>query len=256
MLPAQPNQSLIDGLSCLQAVAGAGTPVGVRELARSLGLEATRVNRLLRTLAHLGMAEQTSDRKYVAGPAIHVLAAQSLFASRLIRRALEPLAELHRHGLIVAMGVLWRDQTCYLYHADQHTPPPLALGRVGVYPASVSGIGQVMLAWQDEAHVRELYAGREERAAGSPSSAHLQVPGHRDVEALLKYLRRVRKQGYARADLGGGRSTVAVPLGEPPYAAIGLSGRIADANVAALVGELRAVAAAIVATGEAHRSLP
>jgi hypothetical protein len=40
-LPAQPNQSLIDGLECFQAVVAAGRPVGGRELARTLGVEPT-----------------------------------------------------------------------------------------------------------------------------------------------------------------------------------------------------------------------
>ena len=39
MLPAQPNQSLIDGLECLQALSSTDRPVGSRELARMLGLE-------------------------------------------------------------------------------------------------------------------------------------------------------------------------------------------------------------------------
>src|SRR5262245_29763060 len=103
MLPAQPNQSLIDGLACLQALASSSEAVGNRELARALGLEPTRVNRLLKTLAHLGLAEQDAQRRYRPGPAIHVLAAQSLFGSKLIRRAIGPLEELHRFGLIVAL---------------------------------------------------------------------------------------------------------------------------------------------------------
>src|SRR3954470_11988766 len=95
MLPAQPNQSLIDGLSVLQALAVSNEPVGGRALARQLGLEPTRVNRLLKTLAHLGMARQDPDRKYLPGPAMHVLSALSLFGSGLIRRGIAPLESLH-----------------------------------------------------------------------------------------------------------------------------------------------------------------
>ena len=63
-------------------------------MARQLGLEPTRVNRLLKTLAHLGMARQDPDRKYLPGPAMHVLSALSLFGSGLIRRAIGPLESL------------------------------------------------------------------------------------------------------------------------------------------------------------------
>ena len=86
-LNAQPNQSLIDGIATLQALAMSPEPIGSRELARQLGIDSTKVNRLLKTLAYLGIARQTANRKYTAGPGMHVLAAQSLFASGLIRRA-------------------------------------------------------------------------------------------------------------------------------------------------------------------------
>src|SRR5258706_11898625 len=121
MLPAQPNQSLIDGLTVLQALAVSTEPVGGRALARELGLEATRVNRLLKTLAYLGMARQTPKRKYLPGPAMHVLSAQSLFGSGLIRRALPVLENLQQSGHVVALGVLWRGPVCY----------PLPLGTRG-----------------------------------------------------------------------------------------------------------------------------
>ena len=87
-LNAQPNKSLIDGITTLQALATSPDPVGCRELARRLDIDPIKVNRLLKTLAYLGIARQTADRKYTAGPGMHVLAAQSLFASGLIRRAL------------------------------------------------------------------------------------------------------------------------------------------------------------------------
>ena len=76
-------------------------------MARQLGANPTRVNRLLKTLAYLGIARQTANRKYTPGPGMHVLAAQSLFASGLIRRAMPVLEDLRRFGHTVAMGVLF-----------------------------------------------------------------------------------------------------------------------------------------------------
>ena len=57
-------------------------------------------------LAHRGIARQDESRRYVPGPAMHVLSAQSLFGSGLIRRALGPpprdqpvrQADRRRHG--------------------------------------------------------------------------------------------------------------------------------------------------------------
>src|SRR3569832_995305 len=112
---AQPNQSLIGGITTLQALATSPEPVGCRGLARRLHADPTKLNRLLRTLANLGIARQTANRKYTAGPGMHVLAAQSLFASGLIRRALPELEALRRFGHTVALGVLWGDNVSYLF---------------------------------------------------------------------------------------------------------------------------------------------
>ena len=124
-LNAQPNKSLIDGITTLQALATSPDPVGSRELARRLDIDPVKVNRLLKTLAYLGIARQTADRKYTAGPGMHVLAAQSLFASGLIRHALPVLENLRRFGHTVALGVLWQDNVSYLFHA----PPGIEASR-------------------------------------------------------------------------------------------------------------------------------
>jgi DNA-binding IclR family transcriptional regulator len=232
MLPAQPNQSLIDGLSVLQALAVSTEPVGGRALARQLGLEPTRVNRLLKTLAYLGMARQTPNRKYLPGPAMHVLSAQSLFGSGLIRRALPVLESLQRYGHVVALGVLWRDQVCYLYHWEKGETSATALGRMNLYPASQSSIGRVLLAWQDEGHVRNLYQGKEIPL----------YPG--GVDDLLKDLRDVRQQRYAYAVQRPHplNASVAVPTSETHHAALAFGGAVPAQDVPDLVQALRAAA--------------
>jgi DNA-binding IclR family transcriptional regulator len=235
MLPAQPNQSLLDGLACLQTLTMHQEPIGSREMARVLGLDPTRVNRLLKTLAAVGLAEQDENRKYRPGPGIHALAAQSLFGSGLIRRALGPLESLHRFGFIVALGVLWRDQMCYLYHAEADFPVARGLGRTGLYPAVASGLGMALLAHQPEAEVRQLYAKRTE-------------PPSLDGEGgILEQLDQIRTQGFAliRSNDKRDHRTLGVPLGTPPYAAIGLSGHIHQRDVPQLVAALREAVDAI-----------
>lgn len=241
MLPAQPNQSLIDGIACLQALTAQAEPIGGRALSRALGLEPTRTHRLLRTLAHLGLVRQTPERKYAPGPAIHVLSAQSLFASGLIRRALGPLEALHVHGHIVAMGVLWQTQVCYVYFAPPGTGIAAALGSRAPHPASRSGIGLALLAGLADDEIRQRYTV-------------LGAPGYSDVDALLAAVDGVRRQGYALrqvSDEDARRVTVAVPVGSPPYAAVGLSGAIGRAGLAALVAALRQAAAAMDASPQA-----
>ena len=225
---AQPNQSLIDGIATLQALAISAEPIGGRELARRLGFEPTRVNRLLKTLAFLGIARQTADRKYTSGPGMHVLAAQSLFASGLIRNALPALEQLRRFGHLVAMGVLWRDSVSYLYHAPPNTISSEALGRIGLYPATKGGIGLCLLAELPDKEVRSIYEDKD--IAGFPQG----------IDGLLETLATIRSTGYAywlvRKELG--HHTIALALGSPAHSAIAFSGKIGKRSVPELIDAL------------------
>jgi DNA-binding IclR family transcriptional regulator len=237
MLNAQPNFSLIDGITVLQALATSEAPIGSRELARRLNLETTRANRLLRTLAYMGIARQTADRKYVPGPGMFVLAAQSLFASGIIKDAMPHLEALRRFNLTVAFGVLWRDTVSYLYHALPGMPSIEGLGRVGVYPASKGGIGLILLAASGDEHVREVYINRD-------------VPGFGTVETLLEKLKLIRADDYVRHPVMDkpGEHTLAIAVGSPPHAAVALSGWIPDGALEELLAALRVVASSILHT--------
>lgn len=210
-MPAQPNLSLINGLACLQELVASDVPVGSRELARRLGLEATRVNRLLGTLAQLGLAEQDESRKYRPGAGVHVLAAQSLRGSRLLRAALPEIRDLLGTGLSVALGVLWRDKVCYLYHGRDQANVEAGIAGHQLLPVEQSSIGAVL----------------------SDESA-------------------VRKRGYAVQRPNTTLASVAVPIGQPPYAGLAFAGSIRDADIERLVTRLR-TAAARIATETARR---
>ncbi|AXB79366.1 IclR family transcriptional regulator [Novosphingobium sp. P6W] len=231
-LNAQPNQSLIDGIATLQALATSPEPVGGRELARRLDADPTKINRLLKTLAYLGIARQTANRKYTAGPGMHVLAAQSLFASGLIRRALPVLEGLRKFGHTVALGVLWGDNVSYLFHAPPGIEASAGLGRIGLLPATTSGIGIVLLSEHEDEDVREIYEDRE-------------IPMFPDgIEQLLAKLAEVRRLGYARVHVADERDhhVVAVSTGDPAHAGLALSGWIPEAATEPLVAALREAA--------------
>lgn len=231
-LNAQPNQSLIDGIATLQALATSPEPVGSRELARRLDIDTTKINRLLKTLAYLGIARQTANRKYTAGPGMHVLAAQSLFASGLINRALPILEGLRRFGHTVALGVLWGDSVSYLFHAPPGIEASRGLGRIGLLPATTSGIGIILLSELEDDEVRDIYRDKD-------------IPMFADgIEQLLAKLGEVRALGYARVHVADERDhhVVAVSTGDPAHAGIALSGWIPEAATEPLVVALREAA--------------
>ncbi|MBY8829537.1 IclR family transcriptional regulator [Hephaestia mangrovi] len=232
---AQPNQSLIDGIATLQALASAPEPIGCRALARQLGINTTKVNRLLKTLAFLGIARQTANRKYTAGSGMHVLAAQSLFASGLLRRALPVLEGLRRFGHTVALGVLWNDSVSYLFHAPPGIEASRGLGRIGLLPATTSGIGIALLAELPEERVRALYEGRD-------------IPMFpAGIGALLDKLKETREAGYARVHVADERDfhAVATVIGDPVHAGIAVSGWIPENATPPLVEALREAGSAI-----------
>lgn len=231
-LGAQPNQSLIDGIATLQALATSPEPIGCRELARRIGIDPTKVNRLLKTLTYLSIARQTANRKYTAGAGMHVLAAQSLFASGLIRRALPVLDRLRKFGHTVALGVLWNDNVSYLVHAPPGIEASMGLGRMGLLPATTSGIGTVLLSELTNERVTEIYQGKD-------------IPNFPEgLTQLLRTLDEVRNQGYARVHVADdrGHHVVAVSTGDPAHAGVALSGWIPEGATAELVAALREAA--------------
>ena len=234
LLGAQPNQSLIDGIATLQALATAPEPVGCRELARRIGLDPTKVNRLLKTLTYLGIARQTTNRKYTSGAGMHVLAAQSLFASGLMRRALPLLEGLRRFGHTVALGVLWNDSVSYLFHAPPGIEASRGLGRIGLLPASISGIGMILLSELSDERIAEIYAGNEAQIPNFPGG----------LPQLMDKIVETRQLGYARVHVADERDhhVVAVSSGDPAHVGIALSGWIPDGSTAPLVEALRQAA--------------
>ncbi len=228
----QLNQSLIDGIATLQELALSGKPVGCRELARRLDMEPTRVNRLLQTLDHIGIARKTPKRKYTSGPGMHVLSAQSLFASGLINKVVQPLETLRKYNLLVALGMLWRDHVSYLYHAAPGTDTVNALGQHGFYPASKGGVGMALLAERPESEIEALYENKEIDG----------YPGPDGIIILKHDLQAIKQQGYAFVQTGEDTHTLAIAVGKPAFCAIALSGWISKNSLNELIDALRDVA--------------
>lgn len=236
-LPAQPNLSLINGLECLEMLASVQRPLGTRELARMLQMEHTRVNRLLGTLAHLGLAERTLNRKYAPGPGIHVLAAMSLRSSRLLASALRRLPPLmaRMKDCRIALGVLWRSYVCYIFFGASDRPIEESIGNTAPYEAERSSIGRVLLAYLPPRIVTDMYRTRTRN--------HL---FHAQQKELLRDLARVRRQQYACVKESG-KLTIGVPIGSPPVAGLAVAGNISTRRVPDIVKRLHATSILITA---------
>ena len=207
--PAQINKSLRDGIECLLEIAAMERPVGSRELARRLGQDHTRVNRIISTLAYMGLAEQTTDRKYIAGPGLLVLAGLSLRGSLLYRCAMPHLEDLGiATGYQVALGLRWRTNVSYLYHGHAQKHAALGIASEGLYPADRSSIGMVLLSQLTPREITELYQGSSAGVLRNP-----------DMKTLLERVKEARNTGFAVAS---NARSIAVALGKPAVAGIAL----------------------------------
>lgn len=221
-LPTQPVLGLVDGLRVLEALAVRAEPVGSNMLAKELGIEQTKVNRLIKTLAFYGYAHQLSNRKYVAGQAMHILAAQSMHSSALIRHSISHLMALTNFGYIVAMGVLWMDKVSYLYHWDPEISPVEGIGRVALFPATQSSIGLALLAKKTDEQIDEILSGKS-------------IPGFKSKKLLDQKIDKIRELGYAETVFDEKRS-IAVTIGEPAFSAVAFAGHFEQVKVEELVG--------------------
>ncbi len=222
-LPAQPNKSLIEGLEVLLALVQRGESVGVRELARELGMTPTRLQRYVATLAHLGFAAQGDDRRYGPGSGVHVLSAMSLSASGLAGRALEVLPSLNDLGVIVALGMLWRRTVSYVYFSRPGMPVARALGNDAGWPARESVIGLMLLAHAPETAVLADFA--------------------EEADELAPILAETRVRGHARRVNEKGEISLAVPVGSPPVAGLAVSGVRCDQDEQMILERLNQAAA-------------
>jgi DNA-binding IclR family transcriptional regulator len=224
-LPAQPVHGLIDGLRVLQELASGSNPMSCKGLSEKLGIEVTRVNRILKTFDYLGLAYRTRDRKYQAGPGIQVLAIQSLVSSGLFVRALPVLEHLQQPNLVTALGVLWRDTVTYLYHKNPGMSFLESIGNLQLFPATESSIGMILLCEYDDEEIRELYRDRA-------------IPGFTSLAELLENVGSIRERGFACLS-DTKRKSIAVGIGDPAWAAIAVSGNISKSDVTHYVGLLR-----------------
>lgn len=233
-MTAQPNASLVTGLACLQSVMTAGEAIGSREIARRLGIVHTRCNRLLGTLASIGLVEQDENRKYRIGPALHIMSAHSLHASRLVPAALPELSPWHQEGFTVALGVVWQDQVCFLVHARPGQPLSESIGRHELAPAELSSLGL------------ELISHHATTGSDADGIDHSNLAT--DEPARAEAIARTRRDGYALRRYANGEISLAVSLGDPPLAAVGISHRhLSEAAIPELASRLAATAGRIVA---------
>src|SRR5882757_2982653 len=188
---ASGSQSLERGLDILEMIAAEGADVGVRELARRLGLSPTIVQRLISSLALRGYIEKNSETsRYRLGHRSLVLGASGELAfdyAVAARRELERLA--HEHRLNGFVSVLRGGRAIYLLAVQADGPVAIKVDAGSEMPLHSTSAGKVLLASVGDADARRLL-GAGKLAAITPHTIT-------DANALVAGLGRVRRQGFA-----------------------------------------------------------
>ncbi len=207
MLPAQPNQSLMDGITVLEAVLAVEEPISGRELARQLGLNRTRVNRLLMTLAHLGMLIREERGNYSPGPGIHTLAALGTRRSSLIRAARPIARKWWSEGYAVTLGMLWNDYLCYVLHARPEWPFENIIGGHSITHPLESSACLVLATHLEEGQLQRLATSSDRWS---------------EAEAFDQ-IAKCRQNGFAELHFPNGECSIGLTIGTSPLAALSVS---------------------------------
>jgi IclR family transcriptional regulator, acetate operon repressor len=217
--PTGSVQSVDRALSLLEALALAGSPVGVGELAQRTGLPQGTTHRLLQGLHRRGYVRREASRKYSVGTAALRLGDA---AQRSLARSAQPfLAQLvEASGETANLAVLEGDDVVYL--AQVSSPHTLRMfADVGRHvPPHSTAVGKVLLAAMPREGAVALL-----RRTGLPRRTDATIT---DLEDLGHVLDAVQAHGWAADDeeQEAGIRCVAVPVfsGEQVVAAVSLSG--------------------------------
>lgn len=185
------SQSLERGLDVLEIVDAEGAEIGVREIARRLGLSPTIVQRMVASLSRRGYIEKNIETsRYRLGYRALALGANSEHGSDYIvaaRHELERLARVHRlNGFI---SVLHAGRAVYLLAVQADGPVAIKVTPGSEMPLHSTSAGKVLLASVGDEEARRLLGVARLSAITSHTIT--------DPNALVGSLARVRRQGFA-----------------------------------------------------------
>ena len=100
--------------------------------------------------------------------------------------------------MLVALGVLWREQICYLVHALPGVDPADAIGAHRAYPAAESVIGRCLTGGAGFTAFRRPEGEFTAAASiGEPAVAAVSLTGSCDPAGETAIVDRVREMGAA-----------------------------------------------------------
>jgi DNA-binding IclR family transcriptional regulator len=246
--PRRAVGSVARATQLLEALAASDTPLGVNELARRIGVNASTASRLLATLQDAGLVTRTDGGPYRLGLRLVTLS-ERVLASLDVRAVARPLLArlVQETGETATLSVPGETEAITV----DFVPSPssvVSMARVGRPSVShATAAGKVMLAYVGA----QAAAGRSLERAGTVSLTPFTARTITDPAALADELDAVRVRGWAEAV--GEREADLAALAAPAFgrhgelaAILGVQGPVSRLPVAArrLLREPLLVAAA------------
>lgn len=184
------NQSVYRALTILDLMGETGEKMGIRDIARRLGMATAICQRLVNTLTEAGYLEQCGEsKKYSVGYKAFVVGAKYLARNDILSASMPELQELAReHRLNAYLGVLREGRAVYLASLQSESPIVIR-GRAGEsIPLHSTALGKsLLLDLSDEEIDQEL---------GPPPYEKMTKKTITTRKALLDDLKRSRERGY------------------------------------------------------------
>ncbi|MBK0000693.1 helix-turn-helix domain-containing protein [Erwinia sp. S38] len=151
------NSTVYDAFRCLNLLATANRPKGIREMGRELELDSAKVTRLMQTLLALDMVQRDARRKYSLGIGIHRLSAQAIHNSAFYNAVMDLLEESGNHAISIVIGALSGKNVVYLIHTRGGESIARAIGNYQSFPVHDSVIGiKLLSAMSDEEIIAQI----------------------------------------------------------------------------------------------------
>lgn len=185
--------SVSRALTLLDRLAQGREPMTLARLASELALPKSSVHGLCSTLVSFGYLRRQDDGAFLIGPRVMSLA-EAFVANTDVAREFNTLWKDAATAPDETMLLSVLDGRDVVYVAARNGARPLGLAfNVGMrLPAHLAATGKAMLAFHDEAFLRNLYpAGPLPRMAGK---------GQQTLAELLKELKTVRERGHSVDD--------------------------------------------------------
>jgi len=242
----RPIGSVVHAAEVLEAVAAEHRPIGVNELARRVGLDASSVSRIVRTLElYRLLAREPGTNRVRLGMGLVLLASDVLHGLDIRRAAAAELDRLSADTHETINLAVWDEDGPLIVDHRPGSQPIAALGEIGRRdPAHATSLGKALLAFKPAASERAVAHGRPERFTPTTIT---------DATALGEELAGIRRRGYAvnRGELRAELYAVAAPifgLDDEVVAALGVAGpasRFTEERMTQLADVVRDAASAV-----------